>query len=163
MRIVPHGQSCAAPRDSARERRKAVGTVLDRTLSVSGAVLAALVVSLLGVGPGQAAAIRWLQATDDREPWELALDLAQKDREPVMAFVYIGNSQLAQMMDDRTFRDKAVCDAARKFECVRVDALRPENRPLVDKLGLGGAAGTAGQQKYEGGCTTCRCRAIRSR
>jgi tetratricopeptide (TPR) repeat protein len=125
--------------------------VSDRTLSISGVVLAALVVSLLGVGPGQAAAIRWLQATDDREPWELALDLAQKDREPVMAFVYIGNSQLAQMMDDRTFRDKAVCDAARKFECVRVDALRPENRPLVDKLGLGGAAGTAGQQKYEGG------------
>jgi tetratricopeptide (TPR) repeat protein len=92
---------------------------------------------LLGSGVGHAA-VRWLQSNDNREPWQLALELAQRNRQPIMAFVFIQNRQLTDLMDAQTFADAAVSEAANKsFQCVRVDAMRAENRPILQRYRVG--------------------------
>jgi len=97
----------------------------------------ALVAALLVVtGSAPVGAIPWLKSVDHREPWELALDLAKRNREPVMAFIYDESRQLTQMMDNLTLADEAVNEAAKRFLCVRVDVFRFENGPFLDRYGV---------------------------
>jgi tetratricopeptide (TPR) repeat protein len=103
----------------------------------------ALSVLFMVIASVSAHAVNWLQSTDNREPWELALDLAKRNREPIMAFVHVENperwrqaAQLTQMMDDLTFANEAVSEAAKEFLCVRVDVFYPENGPFLDRYGL---------------------------
>jgi len=100
--------------------------------------LACLAVLILGPAAGRTD-VAWLQSIDDRQPWQLALDLAQSKRRPVMAFVYMRNSQLTDMMDGQTFTSKDVSEASKRFQCVRVEAFRPENRAFIDRYQLRGA------------------------
>jgi TolA-binding protein len=96
------------------------------------------------------AAVRWLQAADDRQPWEFALDLAKRNRQPIMAFVYTANSPVTEIMQDQTFTSKQVSGLAPKFQCVLVDAGRPENRPFLARFGLGSVEARAEGAMVEG-------------
>ncbi len=106
-------------------------------------VSAALAILFVAIASVPAHAVNWLQSTDNREPWELALDLAKRNREPIMAFIQVENperwrqaAQLTQMMDDLTFANESVSQAAKEFLCVRVDVFYPENGPFLDRYGL---------------------------
>jgi tetratricopeptide (TPR) repeat protein len=88
-------------------------------------------------GAAARANIKWLLAADAREPWQAALDRAQRTREPIMAFVYVENQQLTVMMDGRTFGNLGVEKAVRDFLCVRVNALDARNRTFLDNYGVG--------------------------
>jgi TolA-binding protein len=87
-------------------------------------------------GTGLAHAVNWLKATDNRQPWELALDLAKRSREPVMAFVHVEGLQLTDTMDNLTFADEAVTAATKAFLCVRVEVFEPESGPFLDRYNL---------------------------
>lgn len=114
-----------------------MATVLRSSRSLVSLPLTSLALLILGCAVGRSD-VAWLQSVDDRQPWQLALDLAQKNRRPVMAFVYIRNSQLTDLMDGGTFTNKGVSEASKRFQCVRVEAFRPENRPFIDRYELGG-------------------------
>lgn len=98
------------------------------------ALVAAAILLVAGVVPAHA--VNWLQSTDNREPWELALDLANRSREPIMAFIYVENLQLTQMMDSLTFPNEDVSRTAKDFLCVKVDVFKPENGPFLDRYGV---------------------------
>jgi len=91
---------------------------------------------LLAAGAAQAKP-NWLMATDAREPWRVALDRAERVREPIMAFVCVENQQLTLAMEGRTFDDLDVDEALEDFLCVRVDAVDTRNQPFLNAYDVG--------------------------
>ncbi|MGQ9731288.1 MAG: tetratricopeptide repeat protein [Candidatus Zipacnadales bacterium] len=100
-------------------------------------VLSVLVVFASLTGGVAQAAVGWLISTDGRESWRVALDRAQRTRQPIMAFACIETQQLSVLMETQTFEQVDVSKKLREFLCVRVDAIKPANRPFLQQYGVG--------------------------
>jgi len=97
----------------------------------------ALAILLFSSALVSAAGVKWLPGQPARESWEVALNRAERTREPVMAFCYEEGRQLTAMMDAQTFADAEVGKTSEDFLCVRLDVFALASRPFLDMYDVG--------------------------
>ncbi|HJN14472.1 MAG TPA: hypothetical protein QGH10_03220 [Armatimonadota bacterium] len=81
--------------------------------------------------------MKWLPGQPARQSWEVALNRAERTREPIMAFCFEDGRQLTMMMDAQSFADPEVGKTSEDFLCVRMDVLAIESRPFLDMYDVG--------------------------
>lgn len=99
-------------------------------------IATALGLLVCSAGAGHAAGVKWLDAPGERPDWELAQERAKRTNEPVMAYVYVQNMSLCQMMEVQTFRSPVVGKLSEKFLCAKVDALELDNQRFMTHYGV---------------------------